>query len=61
MENGTMKDVLMVTGLGLVIIGCTIALMMVFGCSSRPIKVDLPNGQIQQMNHREVQEVLDFE
>ena len=61
MKNGT-KDVLRVLFWMVVVFGCTIAwMMMFFGCSSRSIKVDLPNGQIQQMNHREVQKVIDFE
>ena len=61
MKNGT-KDVLWALLWVVAVFGCTIAwTMMVFGCSSRSIKVDLPNGQIQQMNHREVQKVIDFE
>ena len=60
MKNGT-KDVLWALLWVVAVSGCTFALTMVFGCSSRSIKVDLPNGQIQQMNHREVQKVIDFE
>jgi len=53
-----LKTKLLVVVIGLLIFA---ALMFFFGCSSRSIRVDLPNGQIQQMNHREVQKVIDFE